>query len=149
MNREVPGLPAGLVVPCVDVRDVAEAHVRALVSERSLNGERIPVSKASYLMAEEIAEILRGEFEEYGYRVQTRRVGYWILKLASYFDNQVKIVLPMIGINLTFSNKLSKELLGMTYDKYSFKDTLIETGYSLIKQGLIRNLLPNTTSKTD
>jgi hypothetical protein len=46
----------------------------------------------------------------------------------------------MIGINMIVDNKLSKELLGMSYENYSLKDTIIEMGYSLIQQGLVDDL---------
>ena len=48
----------------------------------------------------------------------------------------------MMKIKITASNQLSKDLLGMTYDKYSFKKTMVDMGYSLIDRGLAReNLL--------
>ena len=93
-------------------------------------------------MLEDLAVTLAKEFNPYGYRVQTRRVGYWLLYLGKFFDSQVNIVLPMMKIKITASNQLSKDLLGMTYDKYSFKKTMVDMGYSLIDRGLAReNLL--------
>ena len=79
------------------------------------------ISKDSYLFLDDIAMVLREEFSKYGYRPQTRKIGYWPLKLASYFDSQVAYVLPMIGTRITLENSLSKTLLGITYERYSFK----------------------------
>lgn len=48
----------------------------------------------------------------------------------------------MIGTRILLDNTLSKQLLGLTYETYSFKQTIVEMGYSLIKQGLVPDLLP-------
>ena len=50
MNGKVPGVP-NIMLPCVDIRDVAEAHWRALFKE-GINGERILVSNESLKMIE-------------------------------------------------------------------------------------------------
>ena len=106
MRRDVPGLP-DMCLPCVDVRDVAEAHIKALITP-GIHGQRIVISKDSYKFLDEIAVVLRDEFSQYGYRPQTRKIGYWPLKLASYFDSQVAYVLPMIGTRIILENSLSK-----------------------------------------
>ena len=45
MRRDIPGMP-DLIMPTVDVRDVAEAHIQALVRP-GLNGSRIILAKES------------------------------------------------------------------------------------------------------
>lgn len=94
MNRDMPGVPE-ISVPAVDVRDVALAHIRALCTE-NLHGLRI-ILHQECLSFVRVADTLHAEFGKYGYRVQTRRLGYCPLKLASIFDDQVKIILPMFG----------------------------------------------------
>jgi len=66
MRRDVPGLP-DMCLPCVDVRDVAWAHVKAL-STPGLHGQRIILNKDSFMFLDDIAIVLRDEFEKYGYR---------------------------------------------------------------------------------
>ena len=54
-------------VPSVDVRDVAQAHVNALVAPAGkLHGKRILINKASQTMID-LAETLAKEFRQYGY----------------------------------------------------------------------------------
>jgi hypothetical protein len=60
MNRDIPGLP-NMTVPTVDVRDVATAHVRALLTD-GLHGKRILINKESMTMIQ-LAEILDEEFK--------------------------------------------------------------------------------------
>ncbi len=101
MNRTIPGVP-NLTMPMVDVRDVATAHIRALATP-GLHKQRIIINSESNTLVF-IAQVLDEEFAKYGYRVQTRRIGYCPLKIASYFDSQVKTILPMVGVNLTADN---------------------------------------------
>jgi dihydroflavonol-4-reductase len=85
LNRNIPGLPA-MSVPSVDVRDVAQGHVNALLAPQGkLHGKRILLNQASQTMID-LAETLAKEFKQFGYNPQTRRIGYCPLKLVSYFD---------------------------------------------------------------
>jgi dihydroflavonol-4-reductase len=144
MNRSIPGVPE-MCVPSVDVRDVAEAHVRALFA-KDLHGKRIILNKASMTMID-LANYLDEEFRQYGYNVQTRRIGYCPLKIASYFDTQVKTILPMIGVNLTADNKLSTQLLGIDYSRWTLKESTVALGYSLIDKGLVPDKRPGAAAK--
>jgi len=38
------------------------------------------------------------------------------LKIASWFDPQIKIVLALVGGTISATNKKSKDLLGMKYE---------------------------------
>ncbi len=66
MTRNIPGIP-NLVLPAVDVRDVARAHYLAFEKE-GINGERFLISHKS-ISLQEISGYLDGEFRQYGYRV--------------------------------------------------------------------------------
>lgn len=56
--------------------------------------------------------------------------------MVSYFDSQVKHVLPMIGNEFQLSNERSKKMLGMEY-RLDLKQSLIDMGYSLIEKGIV------------
>jgi hypothetical protein len=43
----------------------------------------------------------------------------------------------MVNVNLTADNKLSQELLGIDYSRWTLKQSTIELGYSLIDMGLV------------
>lgn len=64
MTGQLPRVPASYF-PCVDVRDVADAHIAALKSESNL---RYALSEDTYKMLE-IAETLSDEFGKFGYPV--------------------------------------------------------------------------------
>eukprot|EP00347_Sterkiella_histriomuscorum_P012343 403368958 len=133
INRQIPGVP-NITMPSVDVRDVAHAHLLAFL-QPGLHGERFIITQQN-LVFNEFADILDAELRQHGYRVQTRRVGYCPLKIASWFDTQVKIVLPLINAQFSVENKKSVEVLGIQYNR-ELKTTIIEMGYSLIDKGLV------------
>jgi dihydroflavonol-4-reductase len=59
MNRTIPGVP-NLTMPMVDVRDVATAHIRALVTP-GLHKKRIIINSESNTLVF-IAQVLDEEF---------------------------------------------------------------------------------------
>lgn len=73
-------------VPSVDVRDVAQAHLNALLAPHgTLHGKRICLNHSSQTMLD-LARTLHKEFSPYGYNPQTRGIGYCPLKMVSFFD---------------------------------------------------------------
>lgn len=107
----------------VDVRDVAEAHVRAL--ERSeTDGERILITACPSAWFADIARWLKREFKRYGmqngcsFSLKKSSAGYgtqictwecpnWVLKLyaASGVDPQSKAVVGRLGPVIRFDNR--------------------------------------------
>ena len=64
MTGGFPRLPVAYF-PCVDVRDVADAHIKALKSE---SGLRYALTEGTYKMSD-LGKALDKEFAEYGYKV--------------------------------------------------------------------------------
>ncbi|CZR68678.1 related to dihydroflavonol-4-reductase [Phialocephala subalpina] len=90
-------MPPGGVHPYADVRDLAIAHVRA-VTTLEAGGERIIVSSKS-ISSQEIADLLRGNFEELGERTPIGTPGEISLPDGAY----------------SVSNEKAKRLLGLTF----------------------------------
>ncbi len=129
---KTPGLPK-FSIGAVDVRDVAECHLQALLSPNS-NGKRYICSGQSLWM-QDIGDILREEFSKYGYKVTKMKLGKFIMTIGSVFDKRAKRALPEIGHERLFDTSLSTQELGIKYR--SIKESLIEMGYSFIKCGVI------------
>lgn len=81
--------------------------------------------------------ILRSEFSKYGYKICTREVGYCSMKFVSYFDQQIKLLLPYVGKELNIENNRSVKELGIEYR--DLKKTIIETGYSFVEKGVVQD----------
>ena len=111
----IPVVPR-LHLPSIDVRDCAEAHIKALQAEPgTLQGQRIIISQDSYWMAD-FTRHISASFPALT-KVATREVGYKTLKIASFFDSQVKLIMPMIGLEMYTANEKSKTILGMKYER--------------------------------
>jgi hypothetical protein len=83
----------------------------------------------------DIMAILRSEFNKYGYKICKRDVGYCSMKFVSYFDEQVKLLLPYVGKEIKIENNRSIKDLGIEYR--DLKQTILETGYSFIEKGVV------------
>lgn len=122
-------------IPLVDVRDVAQANIKALETETN-NVKKIIIS-AECMWFEEIMIILREEFEKFGYKIPSLKMGYCPMKLISLFDKKLKNILPLIGREFQIDNSKSKTDLKLSYT--SLKSGLIESGYSYVKNGMAYN----------
>lgn len=60
-------------------------------------------------------EYFKEEFGKYGYKIKMREVGYCPLKIASWFESDIKFFLPFIGEEVYGDNTVSKEVLGLEY----------------------------------
>ena len=67
MKRRMPVIPK-ISLPVVDVRDVAQAHVQAILPDKLAisNGKRYIIVEGSYWMKDLVA-ILKEEFKKFGY----------------------------------------------------------------------------------
>jgi nucleoside-diphosphate-sugar epimerase len=132
LNEKIPAM-ADLQFGCVDVRNVAEAHVAAMTNG-SMDGKRVLHVENSYTF-EEIVSILRSEFEGQGWKLVNRKAGFCSLKLFSYFDSDVKAMLPYVGKRIKFDNTRSVKELGIEF--IPMKQSFVDMGYSLIERGFV------------
>jgi len=131
-----PGVPENAVARAVDVRDVAEAHIRAMLIPE-VKGKRFIVYN-NLISFSEIVDVLRKEFEKYGYSFPSKKVTVEELK-----QSNIPAIVTLAQFLRSFpiiDNKGSIEELKMQYRNIA--ETLIDTGYSFIKLGLVENKLP-------
>lgn len=135
LNGSLPGIPNFPVVyQTVDVREVALAHYEALINENCV-GKRYIICGDEKLTLNEIIQILKNELGKFGYTFPEKEMTKEeIIKsgnssLIKFANNPVFQV----------SNSKSKEDLKIKYREA--KDSVVETAYSLINNGLIPNLL--------
>lgn len=132
MKRELPGCPdIGWAV--VDVRDVAEAHLAAMTSTDAA-GKRFVVA-IEHASMRDIAAILAGEFGARGYKIPTRRVPGWMLKLVSMWDRTAKLAVQELGKRQDLSNLRAREVLG--WNPRSLEDMVVSMGESMIQHGVV------------
>jgi nucleoside-diphosphate-sugar epimerase len=127
LNRGLPAVPELGFAP-VDVRDVARAH-RLAIEVPGAAGNRY-ICAGENLWFGDIARIVADEFGPRGYRVPTRRMPFWVLWTIGRFDREVRLGLDFVG-----PDKARREL---GWDLRPVRETLTDTGRSLIDLGLVR-----------
>ena len=135
MDGAVPGCPR-LTFGAVDVRDVADLHLRAMTSPAA-KGERFLAVAADFLSLLEVARILRARMGTAARRVPTRQVPNWLVRLAALRDPAVRQVLPELGKRKNATNEKAKRLLG--WAPRSNEECVVATAESLVRLGLLRD----------
>jgi dihydroflavonol-4-reductase len=133
LDGALPGLP-NLGFGVVDVRDVADLHVRAM-TEPGLDGERF-IAQGRFLWMREVAEVLQAGLGHQARRVPSRGLPNWLLKLLANFDATVKMVVPELGRRREASAAHALQRLGWkTRDE---KTTILDCANSLIEKRLVK-----------
>src|SRR6202042_3021262 len=95
MDGAMPGCPR-LYFGAVDVRDVADLHIRAM-THPAAKGERFLAVAGNFMLIQDIAKVLKNRMGEAGKKVPTRQLPNWLVRVAALLDPQVKQVLPELG----------------------------------------------------
>jgi len=132
LNGAVPALPnVGFGV--VDVRDVADLHLRAMTDPKAANGRYI--ASGEFMWMHEIAALLRRELGEKAAKVPTRRMPDWAVRLLAPVNPTVKAIVPFLGVQRQFDPAKSKADLAWT--ARPARETILDTAESLIRTGAV------------
>lgn len=133
LDGALPGLPQ-LGFGIVDVRDVADLHIRAM-TEPGLDDERF-IAQGRFMWMREVAHVLQAGLGARARRVPSRALPNWLLKLLGNFDATVKMVVPELGRRRDASADHALQRLGWkTRDETT---TILDCAGSLIEQGLVK-----------
>ncbi len=105
--KAVPHIPLNIV----DVRDVADLHIRAMISPDA-KGQRFIASADGQISLPEIAALLRAKTPDAAKRVSARTVPNWAIYLAALFNAQAKEAALLLKMSRNVSNTKAKEILG-------------------------------------
>jgi dihydroflavonol-4-reductase len=134
MDGALPGCPQ-LHVGVVDVRDVADLHLRAM-TDPAARGERFLAVAGDFLSMQQIARVLKRRLGAAASRVPTLQLPNWMVRLASLRDPAVKQVLPELGKRKNATSAKAQRLLG--WAPRSNEDALVATAESLIQLRLLK-----------
>jgi nucleoside-diphosphate-sugar epimerase len=132
MSGRVPGLPR-LGFNVVDVRDVADLHIRAMTDPKAA-GERF-VAAANYAWMADLAAILRAHLGAAAAKVPTRKVPDIVLRIVGLFDKELGSVVPSLGHKHDNSSAKAQQVLG--WKPRPLEDTVLDTARSLIAEGVV------------
>jgi dihydroflavonol-4-reductase len=135
MDGAVPGIPR-LYLGVVDVRDVADLHIRAMTNPAA-KGERFLAVASNFMSLQEVAKILKSRLGAAAKRVPTREVPNFLIHLVALRDPAAKQILPELGKKKNASNEKARRILGWT--PRSSEDAIVATAESLIRLGLLKD----------
>ena len=139
MDGDMPGCPR-MSFGVVDVRDVADLHVRAMTNPAA-RGERFLAVAGDFMTIQEMALALKSRLGDRARRVPTRELPNWLIRLVSRFDKSVALIVPELGKTKNATNEKARRILGWT--PRSREDALVATAESMAKLGLLRISRPD------
>jgi nucleoside-diphosphate-sugar epimerase len=129
LDGAMPGLPQ-VAFGIVDVRDVADLHLRAM-TDPAAAGERFLAVAGEFMTVPEIATVLREQMGADASKVPTRVLPNWLVRVVSRFDSSVKQIVPELGKVKQASNAKAKRVLG--WGPRSNEEAIGATAESLLR----------------
>jgi nucleoside-diphosphate-sugar epimerase len=135
MDGAVPGCPK-LYFGAVDVRDVADLHLRAM-TEPAAKGQRFLAVAGDFLSVLDMAKILKRRMGAAAKRVPTRELPNWLVRVAALRDPAVKQILPELGKRKNATNEKARRML--SWAPRSSEESIVATAESLVRLGLLKD----------
>jgi nucleoside-diphosphate-sugar epimerase len=134
MNGAMPGCPK-LCFGLVDVRDVADIHLRAMTNPAA-KGERFLAVAGDFMWMADMAKLLKSRLGEAAGRVPTRQLPNWLVRIAALRNPAVRLILPELGKEKNGTNAKARQVLG--WEPRSSEEAIIATAESMIRLGLLK-----------
>src|SRR5215475_3431775 len=135
MDGALPGCPK-LCFGVVDVRDVADLHLRAMTNPAA-KGERFLAVAGDFMMVRDIARVLKARMGAQARRVPTMQLPNWLVRIGAMRDPAVRQILPDLGKPKNATHAKATRILGWT--PRSNEEALVATAESLARLGLLRD----------
>ena len=132
MAKELPGT-AKIGFSWVDVRDVAAAHTAAMTAPGAA-GQRFCCA-IEFGWIDEVGEILAKRFGPDGWRIPTRKLPNFIVRIVAMFDPTVKTVVSDLGRVRNVSNDRIRRVLN--WQPHSLEEMVVSMGETMIQQGIV------------
>lgn len=132
VDGSLPGLPR-FGWPLVDVRDVADLHVRAMTHPAAA-GERF-IGAGPFYWMEDIARTLRERMPALARKVPSRRLPDWLIRLLAMFDPVVRERLFELGKERPVSADKARSVLG--WSPRANDEAIVATAESLVANKIV------------
>ncbi|MGY4311469.1 SDR family oxidoreductase [Bradyrhizobium sp. JR3.5] len=127
----VPRIHFGLV----DVRDVADLHLRAMTSPKA-RGERFLAVAGDTMSVLQVARLLRRKLGSKARRVPRFQAPDWMMRLAARRNPLARAALPLLGKVRRSTSAKAQNLLG--WRPRGNEEMVVATAESLIRLGLVK-----------
>lgn len=133
LDRSMPGLPR-FGWPLVDVRDIADLHVRALDAPGAA-GQRY-IGAGDFWWIADIAASVREQVPEAAGRVPKMGLPNWLVRLSATFDPVIRDRLFELDKHRPISSAKARSELG--WSPRGHAEAVRDTARSLIAEGVVR-----------
>jgi nucleoside-diphosphate-sugar epimerase len=127
IDGAMPAMPR-LGFTFVDVRDVADLHIRAMTNPAAA-GQRF-LATDEFLWIADVAAILRERLGDRASKVPTRVAPNFLVRAMSLFDGSLRSIAGDLGKTASYSNAKARELLG--WQPRPVADSITDTAESLL-----------------
>jgi dihydroflavonol-4-reductase len=118
----------------VDVRDVADLHVRALKTP-GIAGERF-IASGRFMKLREVADVLRTQLGAEAAKVTTRNAPDWLVRIGALFNPLAKAVVGELGSIRNQSPAHAKAVLG--WATRPVEQSIVDTARCLLDLGIVK-----------
>ncbi|WP_174236098.1 aldehyde reductase [Rhodanobacter sp. L36] len=128
-----PGCPK---INCgfVDVRDVADLHLRAMTNPAA-KGQRFLAISGDSLWMIDVANVLRKRMGDSARKVTRRVLPNWVVRLGALADPAMRGAVPLLGRNMNATSEKAVRLLG--WSPRPREEAIVATAESLVRFGLV------------
>jgi nucleoside-diphosphate-sugar epimerase len=135
MDGALPGCPR-LYFGIVDVRDVADLHIRAMTNPAA-KAERFLAVAVDFMSMVDIARVLKARMGTSAKKVPTRQLPNWLVRVAAMRDSAVKVILPELGKIKNATNEKARRMLG--WAPRTNEQSIVAAAESLVRLGLLKD----------
>ncbi|MBW8756518.1 MAG: aldehyde reductase [Burkholderiales bacterium] len=134
LDGALPGLPR-ITFGAVDVRDVADLHLKAMTHPEAA-GERFLAVAGDFLSLRDMALVLRQRMGQAARRVPSRELPDWLLRVVALVDKSVGQIVPELGKRKNATSDKARRVLG--WAPRTADDAIVATAESLVRLGLVK-----------
>lgn len=133
LEGSMPGMP-NLGFGIVDVRDVADMHLRCLTAP-NMAGERF-ICSGPFLMMDQVAAILREGLGPQARKVPKLKLPNWLVRIAARFDPVISQVIGELGKRRESPPVHAREVLGWV--PRPAEESILDTARDMIRLGIVK-----------
>jgi nucleoside-diphosphate-sugar epimerase len=135
MDGAMPGCPR-LYFGVVDVRDVADLHIRAM-THPAAKGERFLAVAGDCMSILDMAKVLKRRLGASAKRVPAFQLPNWLVRIAALRDPLARQILPELGRVKNASHEKATRVMDFT--PRSNEEAIVAAAESLVRLGLLKD----------
>lgn len=132
VSGRIPGLP-NFGFNLVDVRDVADLHIRAMTAPQAA-GERF-IAAGDYVWMRQMAQLLHDQLGKDAIKAPLRSLPDLLVRLVALFDRDVGFIVPSLGRTRDFTSAKAQSMLG--WRPRPWAETVVDCARSLIREARV------------